>query len=101
MPEEHKVRVEQLVENNKDLFADLSHTDTVTMKIDIGNCEPIDLKPYRTPSNKRKIVDKAIDDMLSDKIIRRSNSPLSFSIVVVDKKDGSKRFCVDLEGTGK
>lgn len=98
VPEEHKVRVEQLIKNNKDLFAerdlDLSHTDTVTMKIDTGNCDPINLKPYRTPLNKRKIVDKAIDDMLSAKIIRRSNSPWSFPIVVVDKKDGSKRFCV-------
>lgn len=48
VPEEHKVKVEQLIKNNKDLFAerdlDLSHTDKVTMKIDTGNCEPIKLK---------------------------------------------------------
>lgn len=94
VPEEHKVRVEQLIKINKDLFAerdlDLSHTDTVTMKIDTGNCEPINLKPYRTPLNKRQIVDKAIDDMLSAKIIRRCNLLWSFPIVVVDKKGGFK-----------
>lgn len=93
VPEEHRVRVEQLTKNNKDLFADrdldLSHTDTVTMKIDTGNCEPIKLKPYRTPLDKRQLVDKAIDDMLSAKIIRRSSSPWSYPIVVVDNKDGS------------
>lgn len=48
VPEEHKVKVEQLIKNNKDLFAeidlDLSHTIKVTMKIDTGNCKPIELK---------------------------------------------------------
>lgn len=59
------------------------------------------MKPYRTLLNKRQIVDKAIDDMLNAKIIRRSNSPWSFPIVVVDKKDGSKRFCVDFRQLNK
>lgn len=67
------------------------------MQIDTRNHPPINMKPYRTPLNKRKIVDKAIDDMLDSNIIRRSKSPWSFPIVVVDKKDGSKRFCVDLD----
>lgn len=59
------------------------------------------MKPYRTLLNKRQIVDKAIDDMFDAKIIRRSNSPWSFPIVVVDKKDGSKRFCVDFRQLNK
>ena len=56
---------------------------------------PIRLKPYRTPFSKRATVDKAIDDMLAANIIQPSRSPWSFPIVVVDKKDGSKRFCTD------
>ena len=33
--------------------------------------------------------------MLDANVIRRSRSPWSFPVVIVDKKDGSKRFCVD------
>lgn len=61
------------------------------------------MKPYRTPLNKRKIVDKAIDDMLDSNIIRRSKSLWSFPIVVVDTKDGLNRlrFCVDFRQFNK
>ena len=45
----------------------------------------------------REIVDKAITDILDAKIIERSRSPWSFPVVIVDKKDGTKRFCVDFK----
>ena len=44
---------------------------------------------------KRPIVDKAIDDMLVGIVIQPSMSPWSFPIVIVDKKDGSKRLYTD------
>ena len=50
---------------------------------------------YRTPFTKGPIVDKAIDDMLAVNVIQLSRSPWSFPIVIVDKKDGSKRFWTD------
>ena len=39
--------------------------------------------------------------MLGANIIRRSKSPWSFPIVVVDKKDRTKRFCVDFRQLNK
>ena len=59
------------------------------------------MKPYRTPLNKRTVIDNAVDEMLEAGIIRRSRSPWSFPVVVVDKKDGSKRFCVDFRQLNK
>ena len=54
---------------NLDLFAEkhteLGKAQTIKMKIDTGDDKPIKLKPYKTPLNKRPIVDKAIDDMLA------------------------------------
>ena len=58
-------------------------------------CEgpPVNQKPYRS-QNTRKIRDM-VHDMLSDGIIEPSRSPYASPVVLVQKKDGSKRFCVD------
>ena len=72
----------------------------------LGRCElrpiiietegrPIYQSPYRIPLLKRKQVDKEIDDMLEQGIIRPSNSPWASPVHLVPKKDGSVRFCVD------
>ena len=39
--------------------------------------------------------DKQIDEMLKKDVIQPSSSPWASGIVMVTKKDGSKRFCVD------
>lgn len=65
------------------------------MKIDIGNYLLIKMKFYWIFLNKCKIIDKVIDDMFDFNIIWRLKLFWSFFIVVVDKKDGLKRFCVD------
>ena len=73
----------------------MGRTQSVQMKIDTGNNPPIKIKPYRTPIHKRKLVEEAVKEMLEAKVIERYRSHWSFSIVVVDKKDGGHRFCVD------
>ena len=53
------------------------------------------MRPYRTPIKNREVIDKAIDEMIDSDVVRRSRSPWHFPVVIVDKKDGSKRFCID------
>jgi len=105
VPVEYRANIQQVIKRNRDLFAkkdaDLGYTDTVQMKIDTGNHRPIKNRPYRTPHNKRQIIDKAIEEMLDAKVIERSSSPWSFPLVVVDKKDGSNRMCVDFRTLNK
>ena len=43
----------------------------------------------------REEVEKQIQDMLDRGIIKHSTSPWSSPIVLVDNKDGTKRFCID------
>ena len=99
VPQEYRADIEEIISNHKDLFArrdcDLGATGTVKMHIETGKCSPIKKRPYRTPLNNRRIVDNAIDEMLEAGIIERSKSAWAFPLVVVKKKDGSQRMCVD------
>ena len=70
-------------------------TNTAKMSTDTDNHPPIKMRPYRTPFAKCLIVGKAVNDMLAANIIHPSRYPWSFPIVVVDKKDGTKRFSTD------
>ncbi|MCG7874779.1 MAG: pol polyprotein, partial [Candidatus Thiodiazotropha endolucinida] len=105
VPPEYEDRVNKLICKNVDIFAQkdtqLGQTETLLFSVDTGNAKPIKLRPYRTPFNDRKILDKAIDEMLEAKIIERSNSPWSFPCILVKKKDNSHRFCVDFRQLNK
>ena len=99
VPSHYKPQIQKFLKKNKNLFAsvdsELGHTSTVTMKIDTGSNPPIKLRPYRTPIQSRQVIEKTIDEMMGANIVHRSKSLWSFPVVIVDKKDGSKRFCVD------
>lgn len=63
------------------------------MQINTGDQMSIKLRPYRTPIHKKPLVEEAVKDMLESRMIERSEFP----IVVVDKKDGRHRFCVNFK----
>ena len=45
--------------------------------------------------NEREILKKEVQKMLEADVIEASNSAWSSPVVLIPKKDGSKRFCVD------
>ena len=74
---------------------DLGRTDVVQHKIDTGDAKPIRIPPRRVPLAKRGETEACIKDMREQQIIQPSNSPWSAPVVLVKKKDGSTRFCID------
>ena len=74
---------------------DLGKTNLVEHKINTGNARPIKQPPRRLPMHKRAEADKHVEQMLKDGIIEPSSSAWVSPIVLVRKKDGSTRFCVD------
>uniref|UniRef100_A0A5S6QM40 Reverse transcriptase domain-containing protein n=1 Tax=Trichuris muris TaxID=70415 RepID=A0A5S6QM40_TRIMR len=81
-----------------DIFADgenLGRTDVVQHRIDTGDAEPRRQPPRRIPFHQRKIVEQETQRMLRQGIIEPAEGPWASPIVLVRKKDGTFRFCVD------
>ncbi len=81
-----------------DIFAtsatDTGRTGVIEYDIFTGDHQPVKLPARRMPTTKRE-EEKAIDEMRKHGVIEQSTSPWSSPIVLVRKKDGSMRFCVD------
>ena len=88
-----------LLESYEDIFAssslDLGNTSIVQHEIDTGNSKPIKQAPYRVSQKQRDEIDNHISKMLEQNIISVSSSPWSSPVVLVRKKDGTTRFCID------
>ena len=56
---------------------------------------PVRQRYRRIPPSEYEEVKAHIDQLLEAKVIRESNSPFASPIVLVRKKDGSLRMCVD------
>eukprot|EP00794_Sanderia_malayensis_P014447 gene14447-biopygen11547 len=79
-----------------DVFNDsLGHTTVLSHKIDTGESVPIRQYPRRLPYHYRAEVDRQVNDMLHQGVIQPSTSPWASPVVLVKKKDGSFRFCID------
>ncbi|CAG2215708.1 unnamed protein product [Mytilus edulis] len=99
LTEKQRHQVTNCLQQYKSLFAlsdnDLGCTSIVRHRINTGTNYPVKQPPRRTPVAMRDEIDKHIDDMLERGVIEPSEGPWSSGIVLVKKKDGSTRFCVD------
>ena len=97
--EDQQKRVRSVIEKYSFLFAmdslDLGRTDMVKHHIDLTDYTPIKDRYWRIPPHQYEEVQKHLKEMLDIGAIRRSNSPWASPVVLVRKKDGSLRFCID------
>ena len=96
---EEREQLEVLITSYRDIFAEsddqLGTTDLVRHHLDLIDNKPIKLKPHRNAISHKDTISMLIQDMLDQKMIRPSKSPWAAPVVLVKKKDGSIRFCID------
>ena len=96
LSEEQREQLRALVKQFSDVFKkEPGRTDVVKHKIPTGDANPVRLPPYRVPHAYRQVLKQELEDMMKRRIIEPSVAEWSFPIVLVGKKDGTMRLCVD------
>lgn len=92
----HRRAIQKIIQAD---YLDLDNTPQIEndycMKIQLTSDKPISCSPRRVSYADKQIIDATIDELLEKGIIRHSNSPYAFPIVLLLKKDGNKRMCID------
>ncbi|KAL6727416.1 hypothetical protein Aduo_009295 [Ancylostoma duodenale] len=102
---EQPVEMLHLIEAYSDVFAindsELTQTGLVTHNIDTGNHPPIKQKTRPVPIGARQEFKQIIKNLEERGIVRKSRSEWASPVVLVKKKDGALRLCVDYRELNK
>lgn len=92
--------VEKLIEEYQCIFQEpttlppfrVNHNHKITL---LEGSNPVNQKPYRYAVYQKDEIDKTVKELLTAGTIQPSSSPYASPVVLVKKKDGTWRVCVD------
>jgi len=88
--------IRSVIYEYRDMFTDVPGTvNCGEHSIELIENSPVKSKPYPIPYSIREALNKEVDEMLRLGVIRESKSPFASPTVMVRKKDGSNRVCID------
>uniref|UniRef100_A0A8C5LM99 ribonuclease H n=1 Tax=Leptobrachium leishanense TaxID=445787 RepID=A0A8C5LM99_9ANUR len=92
----HREQAQQVLWEHRDLFSSRpGYTSVALHRVDTQSQTPLRQTAYRIPDAVRDGMQKEIREMLDLGVIEPSESPWASPVVLVPKKDGTTRFCVD------
>ncbi|GBM32909.1 Retrovirus-related Pol polyprotein from transposon 412 [Araneus ventricosus] len=97
--EEQRTAVRELLQDFQNLFStsdsDVSRCNMTQHRFNIGNHPLIKQYQRRLPLAKKEEAERLVKEMEDNGIIEESSGPWASPMVLVKKKDGSTRFCLD------
>lgn len=98
---DQKKLLDQMLQRNwKRMRKTLGCTSLVAHKIST-NSEPVKQRYYPVSPAMQKCINEELEQMLRDDIVEPSSSPWSSPILMVPRKDGGYRFCIDFRRLNK
>ena len=92
-------QVGQLMQNYQDIFStgtyDMGRTNLVEHEINTGNHPPIRQGLRRHPTAHLDVIDEQVHELVRNDLIEPAASPWAANVVLVRKKDGTYRLCLD------
>ena len=96
---EFREQIKNLISRYKHLFAvnasQLTKAKGIEHKFELTDYKPINKSPYRTSAKEKEIIKTQVNEMLEQQVIRPSKSDYASPVVLVKKKNGDMRFCID------
>ncbi|CAN6347636.1 unnamed protein product [Urochloa humidicola] len=99
MPSNVPLEIARLLQEFQDVFQEpkgLPPSRAVDHAIPLfDDAKPVNQRPYRLPYHQKTAMEQLIQQLLQAHMIRPSVSPYSSPVILVKKKDGTWRLCVD------
>ena len=94
-----KQQLQNLISKHLDVFAendeDIGRVQLVEHQIDTGDAAPVRARARFYSPTQRMAINAEVDKYKAAGIVRPSSSPWAAPVLIVKKKDGSNRMCVD------
>lgn len=102
---DQKIELRDFLERNSDIMAfdpkQLGKCTLFKHRIELEDTKPLSCTPSRKSAKHRELESKMVDSYLEEGVIRPSCSPWASRTVIVPKKGGDLRFCVDYRRLNK
>lgn len=82
-------------------LSELGHTNLTEMDIELEDQTPVVHRPYRLSYSERKIVRDMVQELIENDIAEESKSSYASPIILVTKKTGGYRMCVDFRSLNR
>jgi hypothetical protein len=97
--EEIPAPIQDLIQQYSELFKDPTslppqriYDHTISLYPD---AVPVNCRPYKYSPQHKSEIERQVQELLAAGLIEHSSSPFASPVLLVQKKDGSWRFCVD------
>jgi len=102
---EQRARAEEFIKSRSHVFSksefDIGRTDVLRHRIETGDHAPHFEQLRRHPTTQLPVIDRHVEEMLQHDVIEPAASPWCSNVVMVWKRDGTMRFCVDYHKTNQ